>query len=127
MRQFRSDTNCASAPLAEALRERFATVKYIQLGPTADEAAYRAAEDAVRDCPQLLIAVVVLPAAWHRFGLLPEQAAFVHRLLDGHGGAVLASLGVPQVLTDFPEALARVCTFSDVPVSQGALAEFLVT
>jgi hypothetical protein len=39
----------------------------------------------------------------------------------------LASLGVPYALHDYPEAALRVCTYSDVPVSQEALAEFLLS
>lgn len=127
LKPFETHLDPPEQPLAAALRERFASVKYTQLGPTADAAAFQVAEDLVRGCPQLLVAVVVRPAAWHRFGLLPDQMAFAHRLLREHKGAVLASLGVPQVLEDFPEASARICTFSDVPVSQRALAEFLVT
>jgi hypothetical protein len=40
--------------------------------------------------------------------------------------AVLASLGVPYALQDYPHAAVRICTYSDVPVSQRALADFLV-
>jgi hypothetical protein len=39
---------------------------------------------------------------------------------------VLASLGVPYVLDEYPEAAVRICTYSDVPASQRALAEYLV-
>jgi hypothetical protein len=38
---------------------------------------------------------------------------------------VLASMGVPYELNEYPEAALRVCTYSDVPVSQEALAAFL--
>jgi beta-glucosidase-like glycosyl hydrolase len=127
LKPFETHLDPPEQPLAAALRERFSCVKYAQLGPTADADTSRAAADLVRDCPQLLVAVVVRPAAWHRFGLLPAQTDFAHRLLREHSGAVLASLGVPQVLEDFPEASLRVCTFSDVPVSQRALAKFLAT
>ncbi len=127
LKPFETHLDPPEQPLAAALRGRFRVVTYTQLGPAADSAAFRAAEERLRDCSQLVIAVVVRPAAWHRFGLLPEQTAFVHKLLRQHGGAVLASLGVPSVLEDFPEAAARVCTYSDVPVSQRALAEFLLT
>jgi hypothetical protein len=40
--------------------------------------------------------------------------------------AVVVSLGVPQALADFPAAAAAICTYSDVAVSQQALAEYLV-
>ena len=39
---------------------------------------------------------------------------------------MLASLGVPYALEDYPDAAVRICTYSDVPVSQQALAEFLL-
>jgi hypothetical protein len=38
---------------------------------------------------------------------------------------VLACLGVPSALDEFPDAAMRICTYSDVPVSQQALAEYL--
>jgi len=112
-------------PLA-ALRKHFSDVRYAQLGPQADAAAYRAVQDLARNAQQVVLAIVVRPAAWHAFGLLPEQTDFVHRLLNERDDIVLASLGVPYVLQDFPEAAVRICTYSDVPVSQQALAEFLL-
>jgi hypothetical protein len=127
LKPFETPLDPPEQPLAAALRERFPNVKYAQLGPRSDTLAYRAAEDLARDCQQLLIAVIVRPAAWHKFGLLPEQTAFAHELLRQHRGAVLVSLGVPQVLEEFPEAGLRICTYSDVPVSQRALAEFLLS
>jgi hypothetical protein len=42
-------------------------------------------------------------------------------------GVVLASLGAPYPLDDFPDAAVRICTYSDVPASQQALVEFLAT
>jgi beta-N-acetylhexosaminidase len=114
-------------PLAAALRERFSDVRYAQLGPQADAAAYKSVQDLARNAQQIVLAIVVRPAAWHAFGLLPEQTDFVHRLLNERGDIVLASLGVPYVLQDFPQATVRICTYSDVPVSQQALAEFLLS
>jgi hypothetical protein len=70
--------------------------------------------------------MIVRPAAWHAFGLRPEQAQFLKRVLSQRRDAVIASLGVPYVLDDYPEAATRICTFSDVPVSQEALADFLM-
>lgn len=125
LKPFESHLDPPEQPLAAALRERFKDVMYAQLGPSSDAAAYEAAEELVGNASQLLVAVIVRPAAWHKFGLLPNQAEMAHKLLNRRGG-VLASLGVPYVLDDFPEAAARICTYSDVPVSQRALAEFLL-
>jgi hypothetical protein len=73
----------------------------------------------------LLVAIIVRPAAWYAFGLLPEQKAFV-QWITGERAVVLASLGVPYALRDFPDAALRICTYSDVPASQQALVDFLV-
>jgi hypothetical protein len=70
------------------------------------------------------VAVIVRPAAWNAFGLRPEQRELVEQLVRGRV-AVLASLGVPYVLDEYPDAAVRICTYSDVPASQRALAEFL--
>jgi hypothetical protein len=112
-------------PLAAALGERFRQLRYIQLGPNADGSAYRQADEMARNAEQLLIAMIVRPAAWHAFGLLPEQKQFIQQLTRERSDVVLASLGVPYALQNYPGAAMRVCTYSDVPVSQQALAEFV--
>jgi beta-N-acetylhexosaminidase len=111
-------------PLATALRERFDDTSYFELGPTANGAQFAAAREAALTAPQLLIAMVIRPAAWHVFGLLAHQAEFA-RSLAAARPAVVASLGVPQALDDYPSAAVRICTYSDVPASQQALAELL--
>jgi beta-N-acetylhexosaminidase len=111
-------------PLAEALRSKFADVRYIQLGPAAEAAEYEKARQLAAGAKQLLVAVIVRPAAWHAFGLRAEQSELV-RKLTGSRPTVLASLGVPYVLADFPEASLRICAYSDVPASQQALADVL--
>jgi beta-N-acetylhexosaminidase len=111
-------------PLAGALRSRFRDVRYIEIGPSASEDDIRAAEEVARIAKQLLVAMIVKPAAWHAFGLLPPQKAFVERL-SRERDFVLASLGVPYAFDQYPDARVRICTYSDVPVSQQALAEYL--
>jgi hypothetical protein len=111
-------------PLAAALREQFGDVRYVQLGPQAEETAYAAARQLAADAKQLLLAVIVRPAAWHVYGLRTEQVELVRQLTQQRP-AVLASLGVPYVLDEYPDAAVRICTYSDVPASQRALAEFL--
>lgn len=125
LKPFQTPIEPLTQPLAAALRQRFREVKYLQLGPQADVADYEAAAYVVRDAPQLLVAIIVRPAAWYAFGLLPEQKEFVQWITQERA-AVLASLGVPYALRDFPNAATRICTYSDVPASQQALADFLL-
>jgi beta-N-acetylhexosaminidase len=125
LKPFQTPIEPLEQPLAAALRQRFREVKYLQLGPQADGADYQAAAYVARDAQQLLLAIIVRPAAWYAFGLLTDQKAFVEWITQERA-VVLASLGVPYALLDFPDATVRICTYSDVPVSQQALADFLV-
>jgi hypothetical protein len=125
LKPFELPSDPPEQPLADALRERFSDVKYIQIGPRADAAQMDAAEELARQRPQLLLAMIVKPAAWHAFGLLPAQRELVERLIRERD-AVLVSLGVPYALADYPNAKVRICTYSDVPVSQRAVADFVV-
>ena len=126
LRPFETRIDPPEQPLAAALRERFRHVKYVQLGPKSNPAAYDAALELASDASQLLLAIIVRPAAWHDFGLRPEQKAFLDQATRERDDVVLASLGVPYVLEEFPEAAVRICTYSDVPVSQQALADFIL-
>jgi beta-glucosidase-like glycosyl hydrolase len=124
---FETDLDPPEQPLGGALRQRFAETEFIQLGPKADEASRSRALDAAREAKQILVAIVVRPAAWQAFGLLPWQREIVEAIIGSRRDVVLASLGVPYVLQDHPNAAARICTYSDVPVSQQALADYLLT
>lgn len=126
LRPFETRVDPPEQPLATALRERFRHVKYVQLGPKSNAAAYETALELACDAPQLLLAIVVRPAAWHDFGLRPEQKVFLDQVTREREDVVLASLGVPYVLEEFPTAAVRICAYSDVPVSQQALADFIL-
>ncbi|HVT30326.1 MAG TPA: glycoside hydrolase family 3 N-terminal domain-containing protein, partial [Lacipirellulaceae bacterium] len=126
LKPFETPIEPPEQPLGAAIRERFRNAKYVQLGPNADADSYQATYDLARGARQLLIAVIVRPAAWYAFGLRKEQVEFVRQLTGERHDVVLASLGVKFVLEDYPGAGVRICTYSDVPVSQQALAEFLV-
>jgi beta-glucosidase-like glycosyl hydrolase len=125
LKPFELPSDPPEQPLAEALRSRFRDVRYLQIGPRADADQIAAAEELARECPQLLLAMIVKPAAWHAFGLLPAQRELVERLAKARD-AVLVSLGVPYALADYPDAKVRICTYSDVPVSQRAVVDFLI-
>ncbi len=111
-------------PLGAALRERFNACEYYELGPDCQSTEYDSFCKRALQADQLLIAFIVKPAAWHRFGLLPEQAALVKKLTESRE-CVLASLGTPEALHPF-EATVKLCTFSDVAASQVALAEYIL-
>ncbi|MEN0111506.1 MAG: glycoside hydrolase family 3 N-terminal domain-containing protein, partial [Planctomycetota bacterium] len=124
-------TDPAEQPLAAALRERFAEVAYFETGP---EVSPTLADDIHRATPAgrpLVVAMIVKPAAWHAFGLTPDQDALVQQLLRPEllegGQAVLACLGVENALDPYASAGVRLVTHSDVPASQHALAARLVT
>jgi hypothetical protein len=117
-------TDPPEQPLAVALRERFAAVRYFEAGPDIDP---QLAEDLLAGAPEgrpVLVAMIVKPAAWHAFGLTPQQDALVQRLMKQRP-VVLACLGVEGALDHYTDAAARVVTHSDVPASQRALAQRL--
>jgi beta-glucosidase-like glycosyl hydrolase len=126
LKPFETEIEPPEQPLGAALRARFGDVQYVQLGPKTDAAAYADAMELTRQSTQLVVAIIVRPAAWHAFGLGPEQVAFVRKTIGERRDVVLACLGVPFALSDYADAAMRICTYSDVPVSQEALAEFLL-
>jgi beta-glucosidase-like glycosyl hydrolase len=112
-------------PFGAYVRAAFPGIRFHQIGPEEDRRFRdRAFEDAAR-ARLALVALVVKPAAWHAFGLLPEQDELVRRILAATP-SVVASMGSPYVLDDYVDAAARVCTYSDVKMSQRAFVDRLV-
>ena len=111
-------------PLGAALRAALPGVTYREVGPQTDAEARASIVDEAEAAERVLVALVVKPAAWHAFGLPPEQQAFVESLVQARP-TVVASLGSPRVLERFGDAEARLCTYSDAPVAQQALADVL--
>jgi beta-glucosidase-like glycosyl hydrolase len=126
LKPFETSIEPPEQPLGVAMHSVFRDVKYVQLGPQADQAVYQSASEMARAAKQLVVAMIMRPAAWHAYGLRPEQVKFVHDVTGAREDVVLVSLGAPYALDDYPEAAVRICTYSDVAVSQQALAEFLV-
>lgn len=111
-------------PLGVALRSALPGVTYREVGPETGDAARADLVEAARGAKRVLVALVVKPAAWRAFGLPAEQQAFVEALVAA-APTVVASLGSPRVLDRFGGADARLCTYSDAPVAQRALADVL--
>ena len=91
---------------------------------TESEADLERVGQAVMAAEQFLAAIVVKPAAWHRFGLPPHIQVWLKELASRRS-TVVACLGAPQGLEPFAGAEGLVCTMSDVPVSQQALVDAL--
>ncbi len=111
-------------PIVGELRERLGKLTAWQHSPASPDTAIDDIQSAAMQCDQLAIVMIVKPAAWHRFGLMPEQERLVKQLMQ-HPALSLVSLGVPFVLEDFSECPRRVCAWSDVAVSQHAMARYL--
>lgn len=111
-------------PLAAALRERFAEVRYHETGPEIEASLVDKLLGETDPATPIVVAMIVKPAAWHAFGLTEPQDQLVRALLEDRQ-VVLACLGVENALDDYPEAAVRIVTHSDVPASQQALVEEL--
>ena len=120
----RSRLDPPEEPLGEAFRAAYPGVRYQEAGPEADAAAFDRLMEQARQVRHVVVAMIVKPAAWQPFGLLPEQQRFVETLV-ARQPVVLASLGSPYVLRAFSGDGARLCTYSDVASSQRALVAVL--
>lgn len=111
-------------PLGRFVRAHYPRAFYHEVGPETTELVFHSLLKQAAEVRHAVVAIVVKPAAWHAFGLLPAQQQFVETLAALRP-VVLASLGSPYVLDDVPHAAARLCTYSDVEASQRALADAL--
>ncbi|HLT47359.1 MAG TPA: glycoside hydrolase family 3 N-terminal domain-containing protein [Rubricoccaceae bacterium] len=113
-------------PLRDAVLRRFPRAQYRELEPFGEEedAPFEALLVEAREAERIVVAVIVRPAAWHRFGLAARERRFVQQLLQLKP-SVLAALGSPRGLDGYEGADARLCLYSDVPASQDALADVL--
>ncbi len=124
VKPFRSRLDPPEAPLGDAVREAFPGAAYAEVGPETNEEEFDALLEHAGRAGAVVVALVVKPAAWQKFGLLDAQERFVRKLLERRQ-VVLASLGSPFILDRYPTAAARLCTFSDVTDAQQALVAVL--
>ncbi|MBT3448067.1 MAG: hypothetical protein HOC28_00725 [Bacteroidetes Order II. Incertae sedis bacterium] len=113
-----------AAPLKTSFLESFPTGGYFEVLPDTQDDELEDLSLELESFTNVIIAVIVKPAAWHKFGLLPSQAAFV-REMTSQQEVILVALGSPIVLADFPDASSSICAFSDVEPSMLALVDFL--
>lgn len=124
LRPHQSHLDPAEQPLREFLDEKFSHCDYLELRPDSSASDYEQALKKATAAELIVIAMIVKPAAWYRFGLLPEQDQFVQDVTSQHD-CMLVSLGTPEALEKYSEAAQRVCVYSDVFASQAALVDFL--
>lgn len=123
VKPFRSRFDPPEEPFGAALKALLPAATYRQIEPDVEDWSPFLAP--LRPDDTLIVALVAKPAAWHRFGLQPHQQEMLAQVVKQRP-TILLSLGSPYVLDDFPEAAARLCTFSDVAVAQQAGARFLL-
>lgn len=123
----RSRGDAASeAPLGAAIQAFAPQARYHEIDADTGEARLEALAEEAAQARHVVLAMAVTPAAWQTFGLQPAQERFVRRLADQAPPLIAAALGSPHVLDAVPTAAVRLCTFSDVPESQRALAKHLL-
>lgn len=111
-------------PLPDLLRRNFPASRFVVLPAAPSPEEWKEANALARDAEHLVIASIVKPAAWHRFGLPEAHTAWIQAHC-GNPNVILVSLGIAEFLDAFPQASCRICTFSDVACSQQALVEYL--
>ena len=112
------------APLETAFMRAFPDGGYIEINPESEGDDLSPLIEEASNHSAVIVAAVVKPAAWHKFGLLPFQKAFIRELAD-HTPIWLAALGSPLLLADFQDVPAGICVYSDVEPSMKALVRFL--
>ena len=126
VKPYRTHLDPELEPLGHLALDTFGEGAYYQIGDHTDE---QSLEDVCRRCAQateLVVAVVVRPAAWRRFGLSERLTEHVRMLLKSAGRPTLLVLGAPEGLGELVDEWPSLATFSDVEPSQRAAFDWLV-
>lgn len=121
IKPFNTPLDPPEQPLADALRAVLPRVRYEEVTVDTLPEELEALLEVASHYEHVIVAPIMKPAAWHRFGLKDHHQAFVEALITQQP-VVVASMGSPQLFASLPEAAAHVCTYSDMPPSQRALA-----
>ncbi|MFT5141411.1 MAG: beta-N-acetylhexosaminidase [Rhodothermales bacterium] len=116
-------TRADSAALFDAASDQF---EVYSVGPDTTEEAYQDLTKRIVTSGRCVLALVVKPAAWHKFGLLPRQIEFARKVIENAETAVCC-LGSPDSARDLPKPRATVLAFSDVEASVRAVAHLLAS
>jgi len=112
------------APLETAFLRAFPDGTFVDVTPASVEDDLIEWVNRAEEHTNVIVAAVVKPAAWHKFGLLDFQKAFIGDLVSRYP-VWMAALGSPLVLADFQNVAAGICVYSDVESSMNALVSFL--
>ena len=112
------------ASLADAVRTEAPGAVYHEVDADTGPEQRAAILDDAANARCIVLALAVTPAAWQTFGLQSAQEQLVVGLAR-KAPVIAVALGSPHVLEVVPQAAARLCTYSDVPVAQRALAHRL--
>ncbi|MDA1029310.1 MAG: hypothetical protein O3B41_09700 [Bacteroidetes bacterium] len=113
-----------AAPLEKAFLSAFTDGAFFQVLPDTRDDQLEDLVEQLANFVNVIVAVVVKPAAWHKFGLLASQAAFV-REVSARYPIFLVALGSPIVLADFEHIKVGICAYSDVEPTMLALVRYL--
>jgi len=113
-----------AAPLEKAFLGAFPDGVFFQVLPDTQDNELEDLMEQLGSFVNVIVAVVVKPAAWHKFGLLPGQAAFVKEV-SAKFPIFLVALGSPIVLADFEKIKVGICAYSDVEPTMLALVKYL--
>jgi beta-N-acetylhexosaminidase len=113
-----------AAPLEKAFLGAFSDGAFFQVLPDTRDNELEDLIEQLGKFVNVIIAVVVKPAAWHKFGLLPSQSAFIQDA-SARFPVILVALGSPIVLADFKHIKAGICAYSDVEPTMLALVKYL--
>ena len=113
-----------AAPLEKAFLNAFTDGAFFQVLPDTRDDELEDLIEQLGGFANVIIAVVVKPAAWHKFGLLPAQSAFVQAVSERFKIFMIA-LGSPIVLADFEKINVGICAYSDVEPTMLALVKYL--
>ena len=126
IKPFSLPTDLPEQPLATSLRKAIPDLHYFEFDQTLSASQGAACIAQAKQSEKVVLAIIAKPAAWHAYGMPDSQQELAQQLAQ-HPEIIIASLGVPTVLEQFPDHIKKFCTYSDVPASQAALAELLCT
>jgi len=126
LKPFNLPTDPSEPPLTTTLRQAVPDLHYFEFDQTLSASQGAACVAQAKRSEKVVLAIIAKPAAWHAFGMTDSQRELAQQLAQ-HPEIIIASLGVPTVLEQFPDHIKQFCTYSDVPASQVALTELLST
>lgn len=124
IRPFSTPLDPEEQPLGAALREISPNATYVECNEYTTKETFDSLLSQATAFQHVVVAPILKPAAWRKFGLTETQLQFVHALV-GQQSVVLASLGSPELFNQLPETDVQVCTYSDMACSQRAFAQTL--